>query len=58
MRSIRGAIGATVIDPELLTAAERLQYEGYRRREDTDAAIRKLAADGVPIKQIVKPRRP
>jgi transposase len=30
------------------------RYEGYRRREDTDVAIRKLAADGVPIKQIVK----
>jgi len=54
MRSIRAAIGATVIDPELLTAAEKLQYEGYLRRQDTDAAIRKLAADGVPIKQIVK----
>jgi transposase len=54
MRSIRRAIGATVIAPELLTAAERLQYEGYLRREETNAAVLKLAAEGVPIKQIVK----
>ena len=29
MRQIRTVIGATTIDPKLLTAAERLQYEGY-----------------------------
>jgi hypothetical protein len=29
MRVIRAAIGTTTIDPELLTCAERLQYEGY-----------------------------
>ena len=29
MRQIRSAIGATAIDPKLLTEAERLQYEGY-----------------------------
>ncbi len=54
MRPIRAAIGATVIDPTLLTTAERLQYQGYLRREDTNAAILALAKDGVPIKQIVK----
>jgi hypothetical protein len=35
MRQIRRAIGSTVVNPELLTYAERLQYEGYlvvRRR--------------------------
>ena len=32
MCQIRSAIGATTIDPKLLTAAERLQYEGYLRR--------------------------
>jgi transposase len=35
MRQIRTVIGATTIDPKLLTAAERLQYEGYLRREET-----------------------
>ena len=39
MRQIRAAVGATVIDPDLLTSAERLQYEGYLRREETNAAI-------------------
>jgi transposase len=53
MRSIRAAIGATTINPKLLTAAERLQYEGYLRREDANAAILALHQDGVPIKGIV-----
>jgi hypothetical protein len=35
IRQIRSVIGATTIDPKLLTAAERLQYEGYLRREET-----------------------
>ena len=52
MRPIRAAIGATVINPTLLTSAERLQYEGYLRREETNAAILALAKDGVAIKQI------
>lgn len=43
MRPIRAAIGATTINPELLTSAERLQYEGYLRREQTNAAILALA---------------
>ena len=54
MRSIRTAIGATTINPELLTCAERLQYEGFLRREEINAAILALAKDRVPIKQIVR----
>ena len=54
MRQIRAAIGATTINPELLTAAERLQYEGYQRREEINAAIHALAKDNVPIKEIVR----
>jgi transposase len=54
MRSIRAAIGAATIDPKLLTAAERLQYEGFLRREDANAAILALHKDGVPIKEIVR----
>ena len=37
MRQVRSVIGATTIDPELLTAAERIQYEGFLRREETNA---------------------
>ena len=54
MRQIRIVIGATTIDPKLLTAAERLQYEGYQRREETNAAILALSKNGIPIKQIVR----
>jgi hypothetical protein len=39
MRQVRVAVGAATINPALLTAAERIQYEGYLRREDTNAAI-------------------
>jgi transposase len=54
MRQIRSAIGATTIDPELLTAAERLQHEGYLRREETNATILALSKSGTPIKQIIR----
>jgi len=54
MRQIRSAIGATTINPELLTAAERIQYEGYLRREETNAVILALAKGGMPIKQIAR----
>lgn len=54
MRQIRTAIGAATINPELLSSAERIQYEGYLRREETNSAILGLAKDGVRIKQIVR----
>lgn len=53
MRSIRIEIGATTINRELLACAERLQYEGYLRREETNAAVMALSKDGVSIKRIV-----
>jgi transposase len=52
MRQIREVAGTATINPDLLTAAERIQYEGYLRREETNAAIQALAKAGVPIKQI------
>jgi transposase len=54
MRNIRVVIGATTINPELLTCAERIQYEGYLHREETNAAVLAMAKDGIPIKQIVR----
>jgi transposase len=54
MRQIRKAVGSSVIDPKLLTYAERLQYEGFLRRQETNEAILGLSKQGVPIKQIVK----
>ena len=49
MRQIRSAIGGTTIDPELRTAAERLQYEGYLRREEANATILSLSKGGMPM---------
>jgi transposase len=54
MRQIRAAIGAATINPALLTAAEKLQYEGYLRREETNAAILAMAKDGATIMEIVR----
>lgn len=54
MRQVRVAVGSATINPDLLTAAERIQYEGYLRREDTNAAILKQAEKGVSIKEIVR----
>ena len=54
MRQIRAAIGTSTINPDLLTAAERIQYEGYLHREETNVAILELAKAGVTIKDIVR----
>ena len=54
MRQIRSAIGAATINPELLTAAERLQYEGYLRREETNKVVFALSDQGIGIKEIVR----
>lgn len=54
MPMIRKAIGITKLDPTLLTAAERLQFEGFRRRQNTNTMVRQMAKDCVPIKQIVR----
>ena len=52
-RHRRATIGATTIIPALLTAAEKLQYEGYLRREERNAAILAMAKEGATIKEIV-----
>src|SRR5437870_8477172 len=46
MRPIRLALGSAAIDPALLTHAERLQHEGYLRREEAYGIIRALAKAG------------
>ena len=54
MHQIRAAMGAAAFDPSLLTFAETLQYEGYLRREETNAAILALSEQGVAIKEVVR----
>jgi len=54
MRQVRSAIGTATINPGLLTAAERIQYEGYLRREEENTAVLSLAKDGITIKEIVR----
>jgi transposase len=54
MRQIRGPIGAAAINPDLLTAAERFQYEGFLRREETNAVIVGMAKSNIPIKEIMR----
>ena len=54
MREVRRALGHGSIDPATLTAAERLQHEGWKRRVEADAAVLALHAEGVAIKEIVR----
>lgn len=54
MRQIRAVIGAATINPDLLTAAERLQYAGYLAREEANTAVLEMSKQGVAIKEIVR----
>jgi transposase len=54
MRGIRAAIGATTINPVLLTSAERLRYQGYLRRQEAYGTIADLVSNKVPLKEIVR----
>jgi len=54
MPQIRKAVAAQTLDPDLLTKAERLQYEGFMRRQQTNRMVRQMAADSTPIRRIVR----
>lgn len=54
MRDVRLALGHGPVDPATFLAAERLQHDGWKRRRDTDAAVRALHRQGVAIKEIVR----
>lgn len=54
LRGVRRALGQGAIDPATLTAAERLQYEGWRRRAEDEAAVLALHRQGVAIKEIAR----
>lgn len=42
------------INPDLLIRAEKLQYDGYLRREESNITILARAKDSMPIKEIVR----
>jgi len=54
MKAIRQVLGSTVIDPALLTCAERIQYEGFPRRQEDSRGIKALADAGKSIKEITR----
>ncbi|HVI20346.1 MAG TPA: ISL3 family transposase [Gaiellales bacterium] len=54
MTAIRRTTDTAVVDPALLTRAERIQHDGYRRREQANAAIVGLAKGGMTIRAIVR----
>jgi transposase len=54
MRAIRSAVGAGVVDPTLLSCAERRQHAGWLRLQEENAAILALAGQRIAIKEIVR----
>ena len=54
MRAIRQVLGSTVIDPALLTSAERIQYDGFLRRQESSGTIKAPARSGTSIKEIAR----
>lgn len=54
MPAIRRTVCGAELDPSILTSAERLQFEGFQRRQNTNVLIQRMGADSVPIKRIVR----
>ena len=54
MPEIRRAFGSKDIDPGLLTCAEKLQWDGWRRRKEINDAVVTLSREGMTIKAIAR----
>jgi transposase len=54
MPSIRQALASSEIDPRLLTCAERIQHDGFLRRQESNKIIKGLTKAGVSIKEITR----
>jgi len=54
MRHLRRAISSGDIDPDMLSKAEKVQWAGWQRQEETNQKIRALHHDGHSIKATVK----
>lgn len=53
MPAIRRTASSAELDPGILAAAERLQFEGFQRRQKINVLIQRMAAEGLPVKRIV-----
>ena len=54
MRHLRRAVTSGDIDPDALTAAEKLQWIGWQRRDEVNGMVRGLRGQGRSIKAIVR----
>jgi transposase len=54
MPSIRRALASSEVDPTLLTCAERIQHDGFLRRQESNKIVKDLAKTGVSIKEITR----
>ena len=54
MRHLRRAITSGDVDPDVLTAAEKLQWIGWQRRDEVNGMVRGLHGQGRSIKAIVR----
>ncbi len=54
MRDIRRVVGMRRIDPKVMTAVERNQYEGWRHRSSANAVIMDMVKAEVLIKEIMR----
>ena len=54
MPDIRKAFGSRAIDLGLLTGAERFLNEGFLRHQQTNSTVRRMAGDGLLIKQNIR----
>ncbi len=54
MGDLRRAIAGSDIDPDALSAAEKLQWAGWGRRDEVNGTVRSLHGQGYSIKGIVR----
>ncbi len=54
LHRIRSVMGATTLDPALLSSAERLQVDGWARRRQTNDTVIAMRDDGRSIKEIAR----
>lgn len=54
MKAIRRVRRSTVINPTLLTCAERMGYDGFLRRQEDSQGIKALAEAGNSIKEMTR----